>query len=132
MFKIVLENKTNKDVYYNIKNFSIDEKQKLKKIKSGEAKTDFADSTIANLYIYSDKKSLLWDGTTPTNVSLEIFEENCKLNVYLDNNKLPAFAIEDLECKINPANCRSRTPYFIILSIIIFIIILFLIKKYKY
>jgi hypothetical protein len=130
MFKVNLENKTKKLIYGSLKNFSIDEKEKLVDVKEGESKVLFADSTIANLYIYNEKKKLLWTGTIPTNVMLEIFEEDCKLDVYLDNNKLPAFTIEDLECKINPSNCK-KSNYLIIFGIVtIFIILIFVLKKY--
>jgi hypothetical protein len=127
-YKILLKNRTKNVIYYKVKNLS-DTKEQILKLSADESKQIYVDSSIINLFIYRDIEGsdLLWNGTTPTNVTLDIFEEDCGVEVYLDNNKLPSFVINNSDCKRKLESCETRgCKYYIVISLIILMITLFI------
>ena len=124
-YKIILKNKTNSTLFYKIKDCS--NESKLLKILKNETKTEYLDTTVSNLFIYSEDQTIEWEGSIPTNTDLEIFEKDGKINVYLDGNKIPSYLIKNYNCKK-----RENCSYFGCNSLIISIIFLFLLILFIY
>ena len=128
MYKIFLENKTKIALKYIFKNNNL--KNSIKPINSNEIIVEYVDNTINNLYIYKENHPV-WIGTVPSDTKLEIFEEDCKLDVYLDNHKIPAYLIDSYDCKKSDKNCTKvcYSNYIVIIFIFIIFILFFINKK---
>jgi len=116
--RIVLTNKSKNELFFKFLD-SLDDKKKT--IKAGEATTSYLSTNISNLYIYKKKEGEpIWEGTVPTNTNLEIFEDSCNIvNVYLDNNKIPSFILQNSTCKKKCNSCSSYVLLFIFLILLI-------------
>jgi hypothetical protein len=87
---IILVNKSERNLY-----FSYDETNKLL-LKKGETITSKTDKNVVNLFIYSNNPENKetpfteeWGGAIPSTITIEIYYEKNKIELYTENEKIP-------------------------------------------
>lgn len=136
IYKISIHNKTNNSIFYKITDCSESYKSELKELKQGSVMTDNVNSTVINLYLWKTPNTdnePNFKGSVPSEVFLEIFEDETNLSVYMENEKIPSHIITDI-CKVNKNTLSTSTIVVIIVcSLLVFlmciIFCIFLLKK---
>ncbi len=140
IYKISIANKTDNSICVKIEN-----NDSVQNIDVDQIITIKTDSTITNLYIYecssdtSDTKTRSeitpprsertsppeWQGVVPSNTYLEVYKENGKYIVYLENQKVPPNIIQDLPCSTSDCDCtRGNILKWVIAITIILLVVL--------
>jgi len=131
IYKVIIYNKSKENISYILYDCldELDKKnEKTIVIKPDDIKEIPTDSTISNIKLWNDITKAEWNGTIPTDVYLEIFQKDGKIDVFLDNDKLPQSIVKNIKDCNNKFNYKYLI-FFILLVIAIGLICYFSSKR---
>lgn len=135
IYKVTIHNKTKNKLYYKLYDcLSEKDISHINELDVDEIRNTITDSTITNINMWGLDETLSnvissYNGTIPSNTYLEVFNKDNKLEIFLDNNKIPESSIKNIkDCnKIN----IPKILFYVLLFIIAILLIIFIIKKRK-